>query len=91
MSDRSRALPGTIAAGVRSGSRSFVQGTSTAAPFVARQLAETFTTAQDVDVRRAEPENYLPLLHDKYPADHEPVIRARLGKVRVPPHWQPEV
>ncbi|WP_315766896.1 MULTISPECIES: hypothetical protein [unclassified Bradyrhizobium] len=91
MSDRSRALPGTIAAGVRSGSRSIVQGTSVAAPFVARQLAETFTIAHDIDVRRAEPENYLPLLHDKYPAAHDPGISARLGKVRVPPHWQPGV
>ncbi|WP_027546954.1 hypothetical protein [Bradyrhizobium sp. WSM2254] len=91
MSERSRALPGTIAAGVRSGSRSFVQGTSTAAPFVARQLAEIFTTAQDADIRRAEPANYLPLLHDKYPAADDPVIRARLGKIRVPPHWQPGV
>jgi hypothetical protein len=91
MSDRSRALPGTISAGVRSGSLSLIRGTSTAAPFVARQLAETFTTAQDADVRRAETENYLPLLHDKYPAAHDPVIRARLGKVRVPPHRQPGV
>jgi hypothetical protein len=32
MADRSRALPGTIAAGVRSGSLSLVQGTSAAAP-----------------------------------------------------------
>ena len=35
MSHRSRALPGTIAAGVRSGPLSLVQGTSAAAPFVA--------------------------------------------------------
>jgi hypothetical protein len=91
MSDRSRVLPGTIAAGVRSGSRSLLIGTSTAAPFVARQLAETFTTAPDAEVRGAESENYLPLLHDNYPAAYEPVIRERLGKVRVPPHWQPGV
>jgi hypothetical protein len=91
MSDRSRVLPGTIAAGVRSGSRSLLIGTSSAAPFVARKLAEIFTTAQDADVRCAESENYLPLLHDNYSADHEPAIRARLGKVRVPPHWQPGV
>src|SRR5205085_564467 len=47
MSDRSRALPGTIAAGVRSGTLSFVQGTSTAAPFVARKIAEIFATADE--------------------------------------------
>jgi hypothetical protein len=62
MSDRSRALPGTIAAGVRSGSRSLVQGTSTAAPFVARQLAETFVTAEESDVQQAKDNNYLSLL-----------------------------
>jgi hypothetical protein len=107
MSDRSRALPGTIAAGVRSGSLSFVQGTSAAAPFVARQLATIFTTADDDRVRRAEPENYRPLLcgywqepeaEDATNGDEgcceeedEELTRARLGAVRVPPHRQPGV
>jgi hypothetical protein len=64
MSDRSRALPGTLSAGVRSGSRSFVQGTSAAAPFVARQLAETFVTAEEsvVQGQQAKDSNYLSLL-----------------------------
>ncbi|CAL75153.1 hypothetical protein BRADO1250 [Bradyrhizobium sp. ORS 278] len=91
MSDRSRVLPGTIAAGVRSGSRSHLQGTSAAAPLVARQLAEIFSTAPDEDIRRAERENYLPLLHDKYPSDPAPLTGVRLGKVLVPPHQQPGI
>jgi hypothetical protein len=64
MSDRSRVLPGTLSAGVRSGSRSFVQGTSAAAPFVARQLAETFVTAEEsvVQGQPAKDSNYLSLL-----------------------------
>jgi len=101
MSDRSRALPGTVAAGVRSGSRSLLQGTSVAAPFVARQLAEAFATADDSTVWKAECENYLPLLSgyppknvkgDRQPrAAHDDLTKARLGKVRVPPHWQPGI
>jgi hypothetical protein len=113
MSERSRALPGTIAAGVRSGSLSLVQGTSSAAPFVARRLAERFVEASNREVDKAASENYRPLL-DKYGAEAAPgtpisdaptpretpapscvqdnsLIRARLGKVRVPPHWQPGV
>jgi hypothetical protein len=105
MADRSRVLPGTIAAGVRSGSLSLVQGTSSAAPFVARQLATIFTTASNHRVRRAEPSNYSSLLRGYRPkvkgakakkkaainADADNETRARLGVVRVPPHWQPGV
>lgn len=108
MSDRSRALPGTIAAGVRSGSLSLVQGTSTAAPFVARRLAEIFTTADPADITKAQDSNYLTLIRDDlakaaqaaattdgdYPCSREcdpEVIKARLGTVRVPPHWQPGI
>jgi hypothetical protein len=103
MSDRSRALPGTIAAGVRSGSLSLVQGTSVAAPFVARQLARIFTTADDHRVEAAEQDNYRSLLQG-YPQDaeegaangcceeeDEELTEARLGKVRVRPHRQPGV
>lgn len=64
LSDRSDVLPGTVAAGVRSGSRSFVQGTSSAAPFVARRLATLFVTADDDRVEAAENGNYLSLLSD---------------------------
>jgi len=113
MSERSRVLPGTIAAGVRSGSLSLVRGTSSAAPFVARQLAERFVEASDAEVDSAARENYSPLLHgywskDPYPtqasdtltpraapasryAQDNSLTQARLGKVRVAPHWQPGV
>jgi hypothetical protein len=101
MSDRSRVLPGTIAAGVRSGSLSLMQGTSSAAPFVARQLAEIFADSKDIEA--APSDNYLSLLKGYKPpqagsgdpsrADrpNDALIRARLGKVRVPPHWQPGI
>jgi hypothetical protein len=88
MSDRSRVLPGTISAGVRSGSLSLIQGTSTAAPFVARQLATVFVTADDDCVAAAAGENYLPLLTGE-PSGDEAERRARLGAVLVPPHRQP--
>jgi hypothetical protein len=56
MSDRSIALAGTVAAGVRSGARSIMDGTSAAAPFVARRLAEIFVRASDKAVKNAEKE-----------------------------------
>jgi hypothetical protein len=97
MSDRSRVLPGTIAAGVRSGALSLVQGTSAAAPFVARRLATVFVTAVDNRVNDAECENYRSLLSDDCnPSgngdatdDCQELTNARLGAVRVAPHWQP--
>jgi len=106
MSDRSRALPGTIAAGVRSGSLSLVQGTSAAAPFVARKLAEIFTIADAAEIAKWQDSNYLTLISNDLakateraagapdpdcvqPSDD--TTEARLGKVRVPPHWQPGV
>ncbi|GLH79180.1 hypothetical protein SSBR45G_40890 [Bradyrhizobium sp. SSBR45G] len=89
LSDRALPLPGTVAAGVRSGSRSVLQGTSVAAPFVARQLATTFVTASDTDVQGAEPRNYLPLLWSTSPSP-DPNLRERLGDLLVRPHWQPE-
>jgi hypothetical protein len=107
MSDRSRVLPGTIAAGVRSGSLSLLQGTSSAAPFVARRLVEIFLAADAASVTRAERENYLRLLggaeQQTRPPDGAPLsaeggsrkkdapLQARLGTVRVPPHWQPGI
>jgi hypothetical protein len=113
MSERSRVLPGTIAAGVRSGSLSLVQGTSSAAPFVARRLAERFVDASEMEVDDAATGNYRGLL-EKYCAvaahpapgsdtlaphgapapscaQEDSLTRARLGKVRVPLHWQPSV
>jgi hypothetical protein len=89
MSDRSQVLGGTVAAGVRSGARSVMQGTSMAAPFVARQLATTFVSASDQDVSRAEDANYLPLLHGGRVPDHRSLKKDRLGEVLVAPHWQP--
>jgi hypothetical protein len=99
MSDRSRVLTGTLAAGVRSGARSYVQGTSTAAPFVARRLATVFVTADNKRVQDAETKNYLPLLSDRAVQDsdedvagsHQDLTRKRLGAVRVSPHWQPSL
>jgi hypothetical protein len=88
MSDRSRALPGTVSAGVRSGSLSLIQGTSSAAPFVARQLATVFVTADDNRVETAAGKNYLPLLTGE-PSENKDLRRARLGTVLIPPHWQP--
>ncbi|HLH87547.1 MAG TPA: hypothetical protein VKX28_03735 [Xanthobacteraceae bacterium] len=94
MSDRSRLLTGTVAAGVRSGSLSLVQGTSSAAPFVARRLATVFVTADDGKVEQAKSGNYLSLLQgtpgdaNRKPGDPRH-IAARLGVVRVPPHRQP--
>ena len=91
MSDRAKALPGTIAAGTRSGARSVLQGTSVAAPFVARQLATAFVTASDAAVRNAEPNNYLGLLAGTpTPAETANVpMKDRLGTILVPPHRQP--
>jgi hypothetical protein len=88
MSDRSEALPGTIAAGVRSGSLSFLQGTSAAAPLVARQLAAVFATADDVVVDQAASDNYLSLIPGwTSPAGNEPsTAMVRMGRRRVKPH-----
>jgi hypothetical protein len=90
MSDRAAAVPGTIAAGVRSGSRSILNGTSVAAPFVARQLATTFVRASNDDVEQAERYNYLPLLRGEPPPTGRK-LTDRLGEVLVEPHWQPEI
>jgi hypothetical protein len=90
MSDRSRLLPGTISAGVRSGSLSLIQGTSTAAPLVARQLATVFVTADDACVAATAGKNYLPLLTGE-PSGNDDVRKARLGAVLIPPYRQPGV
>jgi hypothetical protein len=87
MSDRSKALPGTVAAGTRSGSRSVLQGTSMAAPFVARQLATTFVSASDRAVKKAELGNYLDLLRGYRPDQPND----RLGQVLVSAHRQPGI
>jgi hypothetical protein len=97
MSDRSRVLPATVAAGVRSGALSLVQGTSVAAPFVARRLMTVFVTANDNRVKDSECENYRSLLSDdcdpsanRDATDNcQALTNARLGAVRVAPHWQP--
>jgi hypothetical protein len=82
-----------------------MQGTSMAAPFVARQLATTFVSASDQDVSRAERANYLPLLHGLRVRDHQSLRKDRLGEVKarleelkdrlgvvlVAPHWQPGI
>lgn len=91
MSDRAKALPGTVAAGVRSGARSLMQGTSMAAPFVARQLATTFVSATDEEVKTSEPQNYRTLLRGLKQQPYRSLKKDRLGEVLVPPHWQPGI
>ncbi|WP_315781104.1 MULTISPECIES: hypothetical protein [unclassified Bradyrhizobium] len=87
LSDRTAALPGTVAAGVRSGSRSILQGTSVAAPLVARRLAEAFLTASNKRVERAEADNYVSLLPGPRLTENDDQL-VRLGKVAMPPHGQ---
>src|SRR4051794_18319207 len=90
MSDRTQVLAGTVGAGTRSGSRSVMQGTSMAAPFVARQLAEAFVTASDTAVEGARAENYLSLLSGT-PTPLGPGgvrMKDRLGTLLVLPHRQ---
>ena len=89
LSDRSRFLTGTIAAGTRSGSLSRVEGTSTAAPTVARQLAETFVTATADRVAAAAVDNYRCLLTGMAVPEDDGKLRARLGAVAVLPTKSP--
>ena len=88
MSDRSRVLPGTVAAGVRSGSQSLVQGTSSAAPFVARHLAEAFVAAEEQIVQQAQANNYLSLLCSYEPATGK---QESLASDNDQSHWQPGI
>ncbi len=81
--DRSNISLGILAAGTRSGSYALVQGTSVAAPLVARRLSEAFATAPDVVVKNAEDENYLPIVEKTELSNQTPEERARLGKYLV--------
>lgn len=81
--DRSNINLGIIAAGTRSGSYALVQGTSVAAPLVARRLSEAFATASDVAVKNAEAKNYLPIVEKCELANQNPEERARLGRYLV--------
>jgi hypothetical protein len=47
-----------------------------------------FVTASDACVAAAEPHNYLDLLCG-YDGKEDELTKARLGTIRVPPHWQP--
>lgn len=78
--DRSKFVPGMVGAGTRSGSYATLQGTSVAAPLVARRLSEAFATCSDVEVRNAEPDNYLPILNRIELPNQSAQERARLGK-----------
>jgi len=91
LSDRTAVLAGTVAAGTRSGSRSILQGTSVAAPLVARQLAEAFASAEISNERIAETQsgNYLALVPGPRPGTDDPRF-VRLGGVLVPAQ-QPEL
>jgi hypothetical protein len=68
-----------------------MQGTSMAAPFVARQLAATFVSASDQDVAQAEGENYRTLLRGHELDPGLSLEKDRLGRVLVAPHWQPGI
>ncbi|WP_299815773.1 S8 family serine peptidase [uncultured Roseibium sp.] len=78
-SDRSSVLPGMIGAGTRSGSYAVVQGTSVAAPLVARRLSEAFAISSQEEVAKAEEDNYLPLLKKVDLPGGDKEIYARLG------------
>ncbi|POF28242.1 S8 family serine peptidase [Roseibium marinum] len=77
--DRSNVLPGMIGAGTRSGSYAVVQGTSVAAPLVARRLSEAFATCSPEEVEKAGKKNYLPLLKKIRLPDNDKEACARLG------------
>ena len=89
MSDRSTLLLGTVAAGTRSGSSSILQGTSAAAPAVARRLAESFVTKSYADIKNCEPGNYLGLLASMHCDDD--IDTTRLGDKRIKPYGQPGI
>ncbi|WP_420336045.1 hypothetical protein [Roseibium sp.] len=77
--DRSNINPGMIAAGTRSGSYAVVQGTSVAAPLVAKRLSEAFATCSDAEIKDAEADNYLPILKKLELPGLSDEDRARLG------------
>lgn len=62
LTDVSNATPGISAAGTRSGASGRVVGTSTAAPQVARLLAQKFSTTSLAEIKRHEVGNYVGLL-----------------------------
>lgn len=77
--DRSSINPGIIGAGTRSGSYVMVQGTSVAAPLVARRLAEAFASRSEDEVRNAEADNYLSIIETIELPGLTGEERARLG------------
>ncbi|WP_434053123.1 MAG: S8 family serine peptidase [Roseibium sp.] len=78
--DRSNISPGIVAAGTRSSSYASVQGTSVAAPLVARRMSEAFATRSDADVKNAEAENYIPILKKLELPSLNDDERARFGR-----------
>lgn len=83
LADRSNIVPGVVGAGTRSGSYASVQGTSVAAPLVARRLSEAFSKCSDEEVRSAEKDNYLPIVQSITFPKQSDEDRARLGKYLV--------
>lgn len=77
--DRSNINPGIIGAGTRSGSYVMVQGTSVAAPLVARRLAEAFASRTEEEVKNAEASNYLSIINTVALPDLTDEEHARLG------------
>ncbi|WP_029063914.1 S8 family serine peptidase [Labrenzia sp. DG1229] len=81
--DRSNIVPGIVGAGTRSGSYSSVQGTSVAAPLVARRLSEAFSRCSDQEIKTAEKDNYLPIVQSIALSDQSVEGRTRLGEFLV--------
>lgn len=79
-SDRSKELPGVVGAGTRSGSYATLSGTSAAAPFVARQIAEAFLTKTPQEISNAKASNYVDLLEGINVDPGKVMLTARLGK-----------
>lgn len=81
ISDRTPSLPGVMATGVKSGSRSWLIGTSTAAPAVARELAKAFFSLSDAEINSAAADNYVSILPQKFRQNHcsSTACKIRLG------------
>ena len=87
ISDRSFVRPGVLCAGVRSGSTVALNGTSVAAPQVARYLAEALLASSEEVDPKAFRDEFLAALRDQAVASPD-VHRARLGGVRLHPELE---
>lgn len=79
VSDRSTALPGTVAQGVYSGARSILIGTSGAAPQVARTIARALADGLD------PMSGMIPQVYDYENSVKNVQLKARMGNFKMPP------